>query len=257
MNALLRWIALCGLAVAAVACQGNSTSRFKSDTSNRDQAAQYNMQLAVDYFRQGDLKQAKEKIEKSLQENSHNAEGQATAGLIYDRLGEERLADEHFSRAVSLGKNPDILNNYAVFLCQRGKFERGMKYALQAATDPLYRTPDTAYTNMGLCALSAGNKVDAEKHFRQALAVRPQSPDALYQLAQLEFDGGNFMAARAFLERYVVAAPVNPPLLLLGAKIEQQLGNRTGADSYTRRLRTEFPTSAEAKQSLETAKAGG
>ncbi len=255
MKVWYRQIALCGLVAAAVACQSNSG--LKHDTSNRDQAAQYNMQLAVDYFRQGDLKQAKEKIEKSLEQNPRNAEGQATAGLIFDRLGEERVADEHFSRAVALDKNPDILNNYAVFLCRKGKVAQGMKYAQQAASDPLYRTPDVAYTNMGLCALNGGNKADAEKYFRQALAVRPQSPDALYQLAQLEFDGGNFLAARAFLERYVAAAPVSPPVLLLGAKIEQQLGNRTGADSYTRRLRSEFPSSLEAKQSLETAKTGG
>jgi type IV pilus assembly protein PilF len=232
-----------------------SNQGIKQDMSQHDQAAQYNLELAADYYRQGNLAAAKEKIDKSLDQNSRNPQAQMTAGLLYDRLGQEKEADSHFSRAVSLApKNPEILNNYAVFLCQKNKTEQGIKYALQAAHDPLYRTPDAAYMNAAFCARGAGNKADAGKYFRQALTVSPRSPDALYQLADLEYENGNTLAARAFIERYIETAPLGPTILLLASRIERQLGNDSGADNYARRLRSEFPQSPEAKQLAEAGK---
>lgn len=229
---------------------------IRNQTSQRDQAAIYNMQLAADYFRQGNLPAAKEKIDKSLEQNPRSADAQITAGLLYDRIGDEREADAHYARAVSLApKNPEILNNYAVFLCRKNKTEQGIKYALQAGRDPLYRTPDVAYMNAAFCARGAGNAVDAGKYFRQALTVNPRMPEALYQLADLEYANANYLASRAFLERYIETAPMGPAVLLLGTRIERQLGNEAGANSYARRLRSEFPQSDEARQLAEAARA--
>ncbi len=253
MNIRVLSVLLGAMLLTTLGCGGHSG--IKQDMSQQDQAAQYNLELAADYFRQGNLVAAKEKIDKSLDQNSRNPQAQMTAGLLYDRLGQEKEADGHFSRAVSLApKNPEILNNYAVFLCQKNKTEQGIKYALQAARDPLYRTPDAAYMNAAFCARGAGNKVDAGKYFRQALTVSPRSPDALYQLADLEYENANYLAARAFIERYIETAPLGPTILLLSSRIERQLGNDPGADNYARRLRSEFPQSPEAKQLAEAGK---
>ena len=239
------------LVFLAVACSGSGAP--KMDSKQREQAAEYNLQLGVDYFRQGNLQQAKEKLEKSLEQNPRNAQTHVAAGLLYDRLGDDKKAENHFSRAVSLdANNPDILNNYAVYLCRKGQAQKGEKYAVQAATDPLYKTPEAAYLNAGYCAAGAGDTARAANYFRQALAVRPRFPEALIRLADLEFNAGNYLPARAFLERYLQTVPANPEALWLGVRIEKGLGNTSSAGDYARRLKNEFPTADETRALMES-----
>jgi type IV pilus assembly protein PilF len=254
------FVLLTASALVTGGCAGNRTPspppnptpapsfRDKPDAKQRGEAAGFNLQMAIDYFQQGNLAQAKEKLDRSLDQNPRNANAHAFAGLLYERLGEEREAESHFTKAMSLeGKNPDIQNNYAVFLCRKGKTEEGRKLALQAAANPLYKTPDSAYVNAGFCAQAAGKQDLAEADFRKALAVRPRSLDALMQMANLEFERGDYMPARAFMERAFQVEPPNAAALWLALRIERALGATDGVATYERRLRSEFPTSAEAQ----------
>ena len=224
----------------------------KPDAKQLKEAAVYNLQLAVDYYQHGNLSEAKEKLDRALGQDSQNANTHAFAGLLYDRLGEERQAEEHYSRAASLDpKNPDILNKYAVYLCRKGKAEKGRTLALQAAANPLYKTPDVAFVNAGICAQKLGKDDLAEASFRQALAARPRSPDALVQMANLEFARGQYLPARAFIERYFEAVQPDAPTLMLALRIERALGNSQAAGDYARRLKADFATSVETQQLLQ------
>lgn len=217
-----------------------------------ESAAAYNLQLGIDYFQQGNLSQAKEKLDRSLAQNPKSAQAHMVSGLLYDRLGEARKADQLFSKAVSLDpKNGDVLNSYAVFLCRRGEHGKGEQIALQAAANPLYKTPEAAYFNAGNCAADAGRSANAESYYRQALALRPNFAAALLQMAQLEFKAGNFLPARAFLERFQQSANPSAASLWLLVQVEQASGNISLAADYARRLQRDFPTSVETKALLE------
>jgi type IV pilus assembly protein PilF len=69
----------------------------------------------------------------------------------------------------------------------------------------------------------------------------PNNVDALQQLAAVMYERGDYLNARAFIERRVSAGTANPEMLDLAARIEDKLGDRDGADGYRRRLRSEFP----------------
>ncbi|MBC7982371.1 MAG: type IV pilus biogenesis/stability protein PilW [Candidatus Obscuribacterales bacterium] len=231
------------------ACGGSKTVL---DQSQREQAATYNYQLGVDYFRQGNFAQAKEKLERSLEQDPRNAQTHMAAGLLYDRLGEQDNAESHFARAASLDpKNPELLNNYAVYLCRRGKYERGEKIALEAASDQLYKTPEAAWLNAGFCARDSGELKRAEQHFRRALAIQPRFAPVLLELADVQFRATQYLPARGFLERYSAAAPATPASLWWGVRIERALGNEAQAGDYARRLRSEFPNADETRQLRE------
>jgi type IV pilus assembly protein PilF len=85
-----------------------------------EKAAAVNAELAITYMKQGNLRAAREKIDRALEQNPRTADTQMVAGFIYDRLGEDKKAASHYEQAVKLaGKNnPDVLNNAAVFLCR-------------------------------------------------------------------------------------------------------------------------------------------
>src|SRR5262245_20278202 len=111
------------------ACVGDGESQPLDSPAKREEAARLNLQLGVDYFRQGNLIQAKEKIDRALEQDPRNAMTQMAGGLLYDRLGDVPKAQKYFERAVSLEpKNPDIHNNFSVFLCRRNKYEAGEKH---------------------------------------------------------------------------------------------------------------------------------
>jgi type IV pilus assembly protein PilF len=213
-----------------------------------DQAGAINTELALSYMREGNLKAAREKIDKALQQNSRVPSTQMAAGFIYDRLGDKRKASSHFEQAIRLAgmDNPDVVANAAVYLCMNGERKRGEEYLLQAAGSALNQNPDVAYTNAGRCARDDGRRQDAEASFRKALAINPRQADALFLMAQLTQEAGNNLQARAFLERHVAVAPVSASSLWLGRTIELALGDTDEAARYADQLREQFPTSTEA-----------
>ncbi|HEX7116347.1 MAG TPA: type IV pilus biogenesis/stability protein PilW [Steroidobacter sp.] len=223
-------------------------------TPDLERAAAINLQLGIDYLRKGNLVQAKEKIERSLEQNPRSADAHSVAAMLYDRLNEVNKADQHYDRALSLKPNdPEIKNNYAVFLCQRKKrYDRGERYALEAAGDRLYATPEVALLNAGNCAQNAEKLDRAEEHYRQAIRLKPRFAAALLQMAELEYRKGEYLSARAFLERYLSVARTSAQTLWLGVRIERGLGNEAQAQHYARRLKNEYPTAIQTKELLES-----
>jgi type IV pilus assembly protein PilF len=244
-----RGLALLLLPILTAACVSSSPQLGDKDN---EAAASYNLQLGIDYFRQGDLSQAKEKLDRSMLQNPKNPEVYVASGMLYDRLGQARKADQYFNKAVDMDpQNGNVVNSYAVFLCRKGDHAKGERLALQAATNPLYKSPEAAFYNAGNCALDAGHPADAEKYLRSALALRPNFAGALLQLADIEFKAGNYLPARGFLERFQQVAKPSAESLWLLVRVEYALGNAGLAVDYARRLKREFPTAAETKFLLE------
>ncbi len=250
-----RTIVMAFLVAGTAACSTTTSGLSKPQP---ERASDINLELGIDYYRKGNLAAAKDKIDRAIEQNPRNARAQAAAGLLYDRLNEPRKSESHFERAVALDpKNPEILNNYAVILCTRGKHAKGAKYFVEAASNPLYKTPEVAYLNAGNCARNAGDLKTAEEHYRQALTIRPRFAEALYQMADLEFHNKSYLSARGFIERFLEVSKSSPSSLWLAVRIEQGLGNKTAASNYGQRLKLEHPQSPEAKQFIESERQTG
>jgi type IV pilus assembly protein PilF len=245
------------LALALIGTAAPVQADRAQDRANREQAARVNAQLAMTYLRQGDLISARDKIEKALDQNPRTPETQMAAGFVYDRLGQDRKAAEHFDEAVKLDRdNADVLNNAAVFECRKGDKKKGVEYFLRAAESPLYRTPEVAYSNAGRCARADGKPKDAETYYRKSLAIRADQPETLLEMADLMHETGSNLPARAFLQRHAASAPPTAESLWLGYRVETALGDRAAAEEYARRLRTDFAISPQAGLLVEAERTG-
>jgi type IV pilus assembly protein PilF len=212
------------------------------------QAAVANMDMALEYLRLNNLARARESIEKALTEAPSNPNVQETAGLVYERLEEKSKAERAFTAAVRLGKDdPDIQNTYAGYLCRSGKTAAGEKLFLEVARSPLYRTPEVALLNAGVCVRSAGDVVDAERYFNRALTIKPNMPEALLQLGNIALDRGDSKEALENVQRYLAINPPIPEVLVLGIRADRKLGDSTGAGAYAQQLETQFPDSDQAQ----------
>lgn len=214
----------------------------------KEDAARINVRLGLEYMRQGQLAIAQEKIDKALQQDPRNAAVQLGAGLLYEALREPKVAAKHFREAVRLEpRNPEAQNALGAFLCRNGEAKKGEAAFIEAAGNPIYRTPEVALTNAAVCARKDGRLDKSEEYLRLALSRRATYTEALVQMAGVSYERGNLMQARAFLERYLAAAPSSADVLLLGYQIETGLGDSAAAARYAERLRSSHAESPETR----------
>ncbi|MEZ5535764.1 MAG: type IV pilus biogenesis/stability protein PilW [Thiolinea sp.] len=216
-------------------------------TGDRKKAAEYQAQLGAGYLQRNRLDLAKNYLDKALQSDRNSVPAQHYYALLQERLGNTELAGTYFRKAVQKdGKNPELLNNYASYLCKTGNIQQAEQFFLQAAGDPLYKTPEFAYSNAGICLKNEGNPQKAEDYLRKALSVNPHFSSALFHMAELSYNQRENAKAQAFLYRYNERNPDTPETLLLCYKINQTLQENQQAEECANRLLSKFPQSREA-----------
>jgi type IV pilus assembly protein PilF len=233
------------LALAALALAACATP---AQQQRKDDAASINTRLGIEYMRRGDLALAKEKLDKALSEDSSNAEVHAARAELFQRMGQNDDADGEFRRALGLAPHdPSIENSYAVFLCSHNRTDDGVKRFLEAARNPLYKTPEVAYSNAGVCLRVAKRDDEAALNFNRALQLNPNYSEAAFQLATLQFERGQLPAARNQIDGFLANHEATPDLLLLGVRVARAQGDRLGAVGYARRLQRDFAGSDQAR----------
>jgi type IV pilus assembly protein PilF len=239
---------LLSLALAACGAAPGPNIKKESAASERAEAARVHTELGQKYMQQGKLEFALEKLKKALTFDPDYANAHTVIALLYERIGDQKQAEEHYRRAAQLKpKGGNELNNYGAFLCKTGRYDEATTYFERAITDPFYDTPEVAMTNGGTCLLKAGKRDEAERLLRAVLDRAPNNGEALFQLASVLYEKGDYFKARAFMQRFEAVGQARPESLMLGRNIELRLGNGSAASDYTRRLLQSFPESQQAR----------
>jgi type IV pilus assembly protein PilF len=217
------------------------------------EAAKYNVELGVAYMDRGDLALAKDKLERAENEAPRDPMVHSALALLFERLEQPADADREFHTALKLApQDPKIANNYAVYLCGSHRVDEGVKLLLQTARNPLYETPEAAYTNAAVCLRSVHRDTEAKADLLRAIALRPNFGEAVLQLATLEMQQGQLREARARIDRYIQTYQATADLLELGMRISHALHDPLSEHRYEQRLRVDFPDSQETRALSQT-----
>jgi type IV pilus assembly protein PilF len=217
-----------------------------------DDAGDFNYQLGTEYYRKGNYKLARDRLERAIELDPRNANSHSLLAMTLVQLGQHRLATESFDRAVRLDPhNSDSRNAYAVYLCQQGRYDEAQAQFDRAINIVENEGPYVMMTNAGVCVAKKPDLELAEKYFRDALRVRPSYGEALIQLAALKHKTEDNLGARAFLQRFLSSNPPSAGVLYLAVQVETQLGDERAATDYMNQLLRDFPTSAEARLLLQ------
>lgn len=231
-------------------CVSSSTSARQTFEDSEDAAVQY-YELGARYFRNGSFELAKERLERALELDPRMASAHYTLALTYEKLGNVRSATEHYKQAVRVAPGSyDARNAYAVFLCRQQNYDEAIKQFDRAVKNPDNHNRYLMMTNAGTCLIGKPDLARAEQYFRDALRDRPDYGEALLQLAVLKHRTGDFLQARAFLQRFLSGSKASPAILYLGIQIEKELGDERAATDYINQLLRDFPNSAEARTVL-------
>lgn len=232
------------LLFALAACSGPG---HRSEAEHPKQAAVYNSQLGNGYLAQGNLEWSKIKFEKALEQDPDLAQAHAGYALLMSRLGETGKARKHFKRALKLDPySSTTLNNYGIFLCGQNHIEDAEKQFMAALKDPLYKTPEYAYTNAGRCSMKIPDYNRAEGYFGKALQINPRFPDALYEMARLNHTKKNYRLASSYMQKFDQYGRHTAGSLWLAIGLARIAGDKNAEASYALLLKNRFPDSEEA-----------
>ncbi|HEX5693483.1 MAG TPA: type IV pilus biogenesis/stability protein PilW [Arenimonas sp.] len=233
------------LALALGACAGGGGSgatratAAQPDMSNKGMA---NLQLAQNYLAAGKLDVAMDRAQRAMRSDPDSADVQVVMGMIRQTLNDSVRAGEHFALAAELAPDTGhVLNAYGAWLCERQRYDEADAVFDRAVLDPFYDAKAQAYYNAGRCAILGGRLDRAEPALRKGLEIDPDDAPLLEQMARLEYRQGDFLGARAFMQRRESVGEVGPELLELAIAIEEGAGDRGAADRYRSRLRTGYP----------------
>ncbi len=241
------------LSLVTVCAQGARPPRERGSG-----AALANTNLGAGYLRQGRLDLAVERLQRAIKQAPRLADAHSYLAIAYDQLGMLDEAEMHYKRATQLEpNNSGAANTYAVFLCRQNRWPDAEPFFKHATENPTYSTPEVAFTNAGVCARNAGAIDKATDYFRSALARNPTFPDALSNMMEIAYDTGNFMQARAFVQRYLDSSMPTAPVLLMCVNVEKELKNRDGIDRCSSQLRSGFQGSRELAKLEEQQKHDG
>lgn len=257
------WALLACLCVAACSSTGvlqttkqkevDEAADSRTPTKPRDARtrAKLHTELGSLYLQDGNLAVALEELTIAIDIDPDYAKAYATRGLAGFRVREMQAADQDFRRALNLDANdPEINNNYGWFLCQVGREKEAITFFQQAIKNPLYETPEKAYLNAGACYAKLGDLVTAENYVQQSLLIAPNNPQALLQLASINYERGHLDLAKQQLSGLLRRTEPSAEALWLGVRIERRLGERVAEAKYGSQLRRRFPLSPEAQQLL-------
>ena len=200
--------------------------------------------VASDLYQRQQWDEAERVTRKALKAQPGSGDGNTLLGAIADARGNAADAGKAYKAAVdSAPTNGVYANNYGSWLCANGQPAQSLAWFDRAVADPAYPTPAGAMANAGNCANQANQPVQAEVYWRSAAAQDPQNLTALSGLATLVFKQGNYLDARAFVERWLALRPEDAAGLRLAASIEQKLGDNEAASRYLSRLQAIPPGS--------------
>jgi len=248
------WLGIALLCTLQVACVSDSSKDGQiAPGGTASQAAKVNTQLGLGYLQNGQLELAWDRLNSAIDADPDYATAHNGIALVYDRLNEPGKAEEHFKKAISLNPADSAAQtNYGVFLCEHGRIDEGEKYFIKAVENPLYAKPAIAYTNAGTCELRAGDASAAETYFRSALRADSRFGPALLNMSELSFNQGEYLAARAYMQRYEEVSEHDSRSLWLGIRIEEKLGDKDAVSSLAMLLRANYPDSPETQLLIES-----
>ncbi len=269
MAYFLRSFVSLSLALTLAACAGTSKNTASDRSSSADSQvlrpanrpqlqgtpvsprnqAEAHTALALGYYERGQFDVALEELDEARKLDDRYAMIYNGYGLVYSYMKDDAKASSNFQRAIELDpNNPEIRHNWGWFLCTSGRARDSLAEFNRVALDPLYKTPEIAFTNAGRCALSINDKAAARQYLQRALNVKPSYSPAAYSLAELDYGEGKLAEARTMM-RIVMQSPTpSADALFLGACIERKLNDKKAEESYILQLHNRYPKAEQTQR---------
>ncbi|MES2384755.1 MAG: type IV pilus biogenesis/stability protein PilW [Pseudomonadota bacterium] len=251
------WLSACWIVVLAAGCAANPGAApgsggrgdimTESDETDGRRRARIRLELAANYFQQGQTNVALDELKQALAADPTFADAYNLRGLVYMRLDDNALAEDSFRRALSLNpRDGDVMHNYGWLLCQQAKYNESTAMFGRAVATPGYGGQPKTLMAQGICQIRAGQLAEGERSLLQSYELDAGNPITGYHLSLALFQRGDLQRAQFYIRRINNSDLARAETLWLGIKIERALGNREAMLQLARQLNNRFGSSREA-----------
>ncbi|MET1255761.1 type IV pilus biogenesis/stability protein PilW [Aliikangiella maris] len=259
---LIRKLIILSLGFILVACEttrktetGNIGRTVKPSAEgrfNKIEAAEKRVGYGLTYIKYHNYTRAKFHLDKALEYNPKSGNVHYGLGIYYQRIKEREKAREHFEEALSIdNKKPEYMNAFGAFLCEGGEYKKAEAEFQKAIKVPTYTDIASAFYNIGLCALKQNNIDKADDYFRKALNRDRHRPDALIEMAKIEFIKKRYSRVLDYVRRFESSAATTSESAWLGLKAAHYLRDKDTIAKYGVILEERFPDSEETAEYLD------
>lgn len=246
---LLLWLNLTGCASGGASHSTTASGLDLTTASDEPEArrrARLRVELATGYFEQGKTTVALDEIKQALVADANYSPAFNLRGLTYLRMGESKLAEESFRRALQLSPlDGNVAHNLGWVRCLQADYKEALTLFGRALNSPIYTERAKTWMTQGVCQVRAGELPEAETAFTRAFELEPGNPITGYNLAQLLYKRGEYNKAQFHLRRINNSELANAETLWLGIKTERRLSNHTAERQLGEQLKRRFAQSRE------------
>jgi len=210
--------------------------------ANYTAAAQINVQMGLEYLKQGHTALAKSKLLHALKLDPSSAASHSAMAYFWETVQENKEAEREYRKALRLTKQKGaVYNNFATFLCRQNRYLEADKTFKLALEDKSYPESANVFENAGLCAAKNRNFAGAEHYLQNALRHDPSKDDVLLELARVQFSMGHLNQAKTSLEHYKKHHTPSAEAVYVEWKIAQALHNTEEAIALEFTLKSQYP----------------
>ena len=224
----------------------DGTALFQRASSTDPNDADYHFNLAVSYYRRGDLPNAQLEVDATLKLKSNDTEAAELKSLIAAGKSPQAKSNSSFDPTTR------IRRTYSEAGFRQATFELDQMRAIRLATLPPAQQA-TEYTQLGREYLAQGLLPEAEEQFNSAIQVDPSSAQGRAGLAQVREQSGDIAEARTEAIASIRLAPnVNAYLVL--ARLDLQANDLPAATQDVKnalRLEPSNPAVLGMRQALQ------
>ena len=222
---------------------------IENEASANDKAMN-RISLGLEYLKMGNTQQAKLNLEKAKGFAPNLVSVYTAFAHYYETVNEPTLVIQTYEKALTLNaQDPDVLNNYGVFLCRQGNYGAAEKHILNAIAVPSYILVAQSYENLALCQLKAKQFDNAESYLEKAIAHSPNQASSLLHMVRLQYAKSNYKLAQSYLHQYEKSSrKFTAQALVLAFKVYEKQEKKHIAKKYGTMLVSMFPKSVQASQ---------
>lgn len=213
----LRPLSLVAMLAGSLWLSGCASQAERGDGSTPGEAF---TELGMAYLEQDNLPRAIAALNRALESDARNPQALQAMAIVYQRQGEDELANETFQKA--LKADPDYSrarNNYAAFLYDKGRIAEACEQLELASRDTEYANRAQLFANLGQCHWEMGDLAKARSSLERAQSLEPRSPRSYFALAELELTLGNPERAHQQLDAFIRLAGMTPNAQALANEI--------------------------------------
>ena len=200
---------------------------------------------------QGDLALAKEKLDRAVEQDPRQSRRAQRARACCTSAWDTRSkADSEYRTALRLAPNdPDVINNYAVYLCQHGRTDEGVKRFEEAAQNRAVphaggrlhqrrRVPARRQARRGGASPTSSRRCRSRPNFAEAV-LPARRPGVRARRAAGGARAASMLTSATSTRRRTCCCSA------CGSRARRAI--RCGAQRYARKLRLDFPGSDQTR----------